>query len=945
MAKKFKSFGSVVALRVIISMAVVLAAAFVVSNFVLTKVINENYNNLLKISIEGIKWDMGVFKKELLKELEDFLYKRTTPMFLDYIVEGKKVLYNSTRYPDDYVRKMASLGEYGDLGGIPFWNVKKDKIVGGLIVDDVVLRRFLRNIRGNGFLVFKVGRAIVMPRFLKGTAVESVVKNPISGHEIFVNDGRYFFRSFRTGNLVVYAFLSATIFDDIRTGLMGVLAITFIAGMVVIAYILRIVAKYLSKNLRMILDGFEKLREGEFEFLDIESHDELGMIMGEFNVTVAVLRDAMEKMKMAKEMAEEANRTKSMFLATVSHEIRNPLNSILGFAELLLREEKDPKKREYLETIYRSGEHLLNVINDILDLSKIEAGKMELVYEVYNPKKLVEEVVQMYQPQAMKKGIDIFSEIARDVPEKAVADPFRLKQILINLVSNSVKFTDEGYVKISLSRDGEYLLYVVEDTGIGIPKEKLEKIFEPFTQADASVSAKYGGTGLGLSISKRLARMMKGDLWLESDVGKGTRAYLKVPIKVISEEEMTKLRKEKREDLALLSIKDEDLKELIKGFLKDLGFEMQEKSFEEIKEEVNYVEPRLVVVEAERTSDVGGKLREIPTMVFLPPGSTRLRLKNALFLPTPQPGEEAAIIDELMDFLGISLKGSIRVAIVDDNKVNRTLILRMLAEIAIVKDTAEFEDGEDIVSAVENGEDFDLVLMDVQMQRMDGYEACSKMRELGFEGKIILATGSSGEDVIIKALEAGCDDVVSKPVKLEELSKKIWKFFPKAIKRAKKGREREVEEKSSEKVVENIEREPAEFVEEEVPEIEDSESPEEIEEKIDLLEKAVQKMENEMGMDREVAIGMIQDYLRFLKRKHRNLVDALTKLNEAGIRRVAHDLAGSGEMYGFEEITEMGRKISERMNEEDYEGVAKLAKELERFIGSLERALKNFQLS
>ena len=944
MIKKFKSFGSIVAFRVIVSMTAVMIATFFVANYTLTKYINKNYENLLNISIEGIKWDINVLKKSILKEAHNFISRKISPMFLDYAVSDGTVVYNGTKLPDNYIIKIASSGPSGSLFGIPYWNITEGNLTAGVIINESILRRLVRDVRGNGFIAIKAGKTLVLPFFLKNTEVESVVRRGLRKSIVFVNDQRYFFKSFSQDGLIFYTFLSATVFDEIKAGLLKVLILSLVVGISVVAYISHLVAKYLSRNLRMILDGFEKLREGNFEFLDIPSHDELGMIMGEFNVTVAVLRDAMERMKMAKEMAEEANKTKSMFLASVSHEIRNPLNSILGFTELLLKEEKDPKKREYLSTIYKSGEHLLNVINDILDLSKIEAGKMELVYEVYNPKKLVEEVVQMYQPQAIKKGIQIFSEIDRNVPDKAVADPFRVKQILINLVSNAVKFTDEGYVKIRLYREGDDLVYVVEDTGIGIPKEKVEKIFEPFTQADATVSKKYGGTGLGLSISKRLAKMMKGDLWIESDIGKGTKVYLKIPIKVLNEEDISKLRVIKNEKLAIISVKDERIKENVVSFLKNLGFEIKIKSsIDDVKEEVSYLEPRLVVAEVKKTSDIGGKLREIPTIAFIDSGS-KIRLKNVLFLPID--AEIAEVIDDIIEFLDISTKEEISVAIVDDNDVNRTLISKMLDKILNTSKKSEFEDGLQIVKAIEEGENFDLILMDVQMPNMDGYEACRKLRDMEYTGKIILATGSTGQDVLKKMKEAGCNDMIPKPVKIEDLEKKIWKFFPLAVKSKKEMVEEEankarIEEKKIKKEKSEMEKESVEEkeekVEEEITEIDGEIS--------SLIENAIQKMESEMGMDREVAIGMLSDYIRFLKRKLKALNDSMAKANEMGIRRVAHDLAGSGEMYGLPEISDMGRKISEYMNSKDFDGVRKLANDLERFIITIEKALKNYQLS
>ena len=231
----------------------------------------------------------------------------------------------------------------------------------------------------------------------------------------------------------------------------------------------------------------------------------------------------------ARDAAESANRSKSQFLANMSHEIRTPLNAVLGFTDLLQMggDDGDPaKRREYLGLIHTSGEHLLGLINDILDLSKIESGKLEIEHVRCSPQQILADVVSVLRVRANEKGIALEYAWERGVPQTVEADPQRLRQLLVNLVGNSIKFTSEGYVRVvgrmMNDEDHSLLAFDVIDTGVGIPKDKFEAIFDPFVQADNSVTRKFGGTGLGLAISRRIVEAMGGTLTVQSEVGKGT---------------------------------------------------------------------------------------------------------------------------------------------------------------------------------------------------------------------------------------------------------------------------------------------------------------------------------------------------------------------------------------------------------------------------------------
>ena len=243
---------------------------------------------------------------------------------------------------------------------------------------------------------------------------------------------------------------------------------------------------------------------------------------------VTVLEQTKVELEKSKLAADDANRAKSDFLARMSHEIRTPMTAILGFADVLRRgyETDQEERQEYLETIHSSGAHLLELINDILDLSKVESGKMELDLMSYSPASIINEVTSILGVRAREKGIDLSYSFDTPIPESIVTDPVRLRQSLTNLVGNAVKFTEEGEVHVGVRLDETeaepVLLVDVIDTGIGIAPDKLDKVFSPFSQADTSITRRFGGTGLGLAISRKLARALGGDLTVQSEVGKGS---------------------------------------------------------------------------------------------------------------------------------------------------------------------------------------------------------------------------------------------------------------------------------------------------------------------------------------------------------------------------------------------------------------------------------------
>ncbi len=717
--------------------------------------------------------------------------------------------------------------------------------------------------------------------------------------------------------------------------------------------------EYTDHTRRQILHAFTKRVRKDGSMVDVEVSGVPIIVDGKHVAELAMYHDISE-LEHARIVAEDAARAKSDFLANMSHEIRTPMNGVIGMTSLLLDTPLRPEQREYVETIRKSGDALLAIVNDILDFSKIEAGKLELDIHPFDLRACVESAIDLVSYQASDKGLELLFHVSEETPRAVIGDMTRLRQILVNLINNAIKFTPSGEVEISVVRENDpnrasqpgtvNVHFMVRDTGIGIPPERMGRLFQLFSQVDSSTTRRFGGTGLGLAICKRLTELMNGDIWVESEgiAGKGTTFHVQIPFQRSEQSYPTSVNFPRQLLIgkSLLVVDDNATNRKIidrmaaSWGINTINCESGAEALEKIDAgttadaallDVHMPEMDGFMLSAELRKRKSEK--ELPIIILSSMGNQKENPNDVhLFAFLHKPIKPSQLYDTLASAMSdypigldtpelnndvfdekMADRHPLRILLAEDHPVNQKVVKLMLEKLGYLIDVAG--NGLEVITAFRR-QQYDVVLMDVQMPEMNGVEATKFLRNnlpIEKQPRIIAMTANALGGEREEYIASGMDDYLSKPISVAQLCNILEKCMPLDLEAAtERARARKANKESDEKNAIDVE-----------------------------LLKEYFPYE---GEDVKTLLGFADEFFAETERRLAQLHDELRENDAINFGETAHALKGASMLFGARQFASLCEKLEQMGKNENlseaHETLAQAEAEFPRLRSALLLALQ-----